>query len=319
MDTILKNAVQSLQIGIEDFESPDKRRVLSSVRNISAGMLLLFKEKLRELSPSDSDEVLLKSRVTFKRDADGGMRAVGTGKKTVDFQEIQHRLKSLEVKVDWPRAQRVVDYRNELEHYSTAGTVKVLKEILAESFFVIDSFIRTHLGQDPVTLLGAQAWAVLRTNADVFEALKAACSLEQGKIAWPNEVYEGLAKELACCHCTSHLIIPENPEERVPQSLEYACRECGERMEYGDIAEAAVHEYCFADNYMAMTDGGEPASEHCGECGRTTFIVDLGACVACGETRSYSNCLRCGASLSGDEQDLGGLCGYCAHLSFKDD
>ena len=37
MDTILKNAVQSLQIGIEDFESADERRVLSSVRNVTAG------------------------------------------------------------------------------------------------------------------------------------------------------------------------------------------------------------------------------------------------------------------------------------------
>lgn len=319
MDTILKNAVQSLQIGIEDFGSPDKRRVLSSVRNISAGMLLLFKEKLRELSPPDSDEVLLKSRVTFKRNADSSMQAVGIGKKTVDFQEIQDRLKSLDVIVDWQRAKRVVDYRNELEHYSTAKTVKVLKEVLAESFFVIDSFIRTHLGHDPVTLLGAQAWSVLKTNAEVYEALEAACVVEQNKIVWPNEVYGALAEKLACCHCTSHLIVPENSEEEVPQSLEYTCKECGERMEYADMAEAAVHEYCFADNYIAMTDGGEPASGHCGECGRATFIVELDVCVACGEARTYAACLRCGDSLSGDEQCFGGLCGYCAHMSFKDD
>jgi hypothetical protein len=62
MKTILENAVSSIQIGIEDYQSNDPRRVLSVVRNLSAGVLLLFKEKLRQLSPDGSDEVLIKQR-----------------------------------------------------------------------------------------------------------------------------------------------------------------------------------------------------------------------------------------------------------------
>jgi hypothetical protein len=60
MHTILENAVQSLQIGIEDYQSTDQRRTLSAVRNITAGVLLLFKEKLRQLSPPNSNDVLIK-------------------------------------------------------------------------------------------------------------------------------------------------------------------------------------------------------------------------------------------------------------------
>lgn len=63
MDTLLNNAISSIQIGIEDYESEDERRVLSAVRNLTAGILLLFKEKLSELSPGDSNEVLLKQQI----------------------------------------------------------------------------------------------------------------------------------------------------------------------------------------------------------------------------------------------------------------
>ena len=44
MDSLLTNAVQSIQIGIEDFSSTDPRRILSTVRNLYAGILLLLKE-----------------------------------------------------------------------------------------------------------------------------------------------------------------------------------------------------------------------------------------------------------------------------------
>jgi hypothetical protein len=35
VDSLLTNAVQSIQIGIEDFGSTDSRRILSTVRNLS--------------------------------------------------------------------------------------------------------------------------------------------------------------------------------------------------------------------------------------------------------------------------------------------
>jgi hypothetical protein len=51
VETILKNAVQSIQIGLEDYRDTDARRLLSAVRNFQAGILLLCKEQLRRLSP----------------------------------------------------------------------------------------------------------------------------------------------------------------------------------------------------------------------------------------------------------------------------
>jgi hypothetical protein len=60
MHTILDNAVESIQIGIEDYRSNDPRRLVSAVRNVHAGILLLCKEKLRRLSPPGSEEMLIK-------------------------------------------------------------------------------------------------------------------------------------------------------------------------------------------------------------------------------------------------------------------
>jgi hypothetical protein len=36
--SILQNSIDSIQVGIEDYENPDDRRSVSAVRNISAGM-----------------------------------------------------------------------------------------------------------------------------------------------------------------------------------------------------------------------------------------------------------------------------------------
>lgn len=52
--SIIQNAIDSIQIGVEDFQSDDDRRSVSAVRNIAAGILLLYKEKLCQLSPSDN-------------------------------------------------------------------------------------------------------------------------------------------------------------------------------------------------------------------------------------------------------------------------
>src|SRR4051794_21146651 len=93
--SILANAVSSIQIGIEDYKSSDARRALSAVRNITAGVLLLFKEKLRQLSPDGSDEVLIKEKIAPAQTQGGAVRFVGKGKRTVATVEIQERFQSL--------------------------------------------------------------------------------------------------------------------------------------------------------------------------------------------------------------------------------
>ena len=61
--SIIQNAIDSIQIGVEDFQSVDDRRSVSAVRNIAAGILLLYKEKLCQLSPDDNKELLIKQNI----------------------------------------------------------------------------------------------------------------------------------------------------------------------------------------------------------------------------------------------------------------
>ncbi len=60
VNTLLNNAVISIRLGVEDFQKlkENPNRVISAVRNIYAGVLLLFKEKLYRLSPQGSNEIL---------------------------------------------------------------------------------------------------------------------------------------------------------------------------------------------------------------------------------------------------------------------
>ena len=61
--SILQNAIDSIVLGLEDFESSDHKRIISCVRNLFAGILLLFKYKLVLLSLPDSNEVLIKQEI----------------------------------------------------------------------------------------------------------------------------------------------------------------------------------------------------------------------------------------------------------------
>ena len=128
---------------------PRTRRILSAVRNLSSGALLLFKEKLRKLSPSDSDEVLLKQKIKpTKNDAD--VVFVGCGKKTVDVQDIKERFSGLEIDVDWARVEKIIKARNDIEHYCTKESTGRLKELIANSFVIIRSFLASELELKPI-------------------------------------------------------------------------------------------------------------------------------------------------------------------------
>lgn len=116
---ILENAVDSIQLGVEDLESSDNRRILSAVRNITAGVLLLFKEKLRQLSPPDSKEVLLMQQIRIQR-SEKSLMFIGTGSKTVDVQQIRERFSDLQVSTNWRLVDAIVRARNDVEHKATS-------------------------------------------------------------------------------------------------------------------------------------------------------------------------------------------------------
>ncbi len=116
---IFENAISSIQMALEDYSTGAENRLLSAARNLHAGLLLLYKAKLSELSPTGTDDVLIKKRALPKRVPGGGIMFVGDGRNTVDVQEIKERFKSLDIKTDWARFEKINTLRNDIEHHFT--------------------------------------------------------------------------------------------------------------------------------------------------------------------------------------------------------
>jgi hypothetical protein len=186
MNTILTNAVQSIQIGIEDYQSTDPRRVLSATRNITAGVLLLFKEKLRQLSPADSDEVLIKERVQPQFDG-GKVVFKGKGDKTVDVWQIKERFKSLNITADLTNLEKVIAIRNKIEHYYADESAGAVKALVASSFLIIRDFVTMELDCEPVDLLGVDTWNELLAVGEVYEKERQECKKAIEAIEWNTE------------------------------------------------------------------------------------------------------------------------------------
>lgn len=319
MDTILKNAVASLQIGIEDYLSEDERRSLSSVRNLTAGILLLFKEKLRQLSPEGSDEVLIKKSLRPVRNTGQGLTFLGEGKKTVDVQEIKERFKSLGVVADFARLDEVIRLRNEIEHYRTSVTAAAMREVLAKSFLVVRDFIARELDEDPAGLLGEDTWSTMLAKGEVYERELAECQAAMDAVHWSSADGQRIARHIRCERCESELMKPVDAEVENPSHLIFHCASCGYDSKFDDVIEAAVGDCYVGESYLAMTKGGEVPVGICPDCIRETFIVADGRCIACGGQLHFTRCAICGEGLGPDDQDNNGLCSYHAWQADKDD
>jgi len=318
MNTIFANAVQSIQIGVEDFQSSDPRRVLSAIRNITAGILLLFKEKLRVLSPSDSDEVLIKQRVQPEFDANGNVVFKGNGKKTVDVLQIEERFSSLNIETDWKRFKKVVGIRNDIEHYCTTQSTDRLKELVADSFIIIRDFVSSQLGYEPLTILGEQTWNVLLEVAEVYQRELDECQEAIDAVDWDSDAMSDMSNHMRCPKCHSALVKPIDPDTGSSHSIEFLCSSCGHVTVVEEMAEDALAE-CFArELYAAMKDGEPSPIGTCHECGRETFILQEEICAACGGSLEYYECAICGEILGPDDQDGDGLCSYHQYQAMKD-
>lgn len=319
MNTILTNAVASIQIGVEDFQSNDPRRVLSAMRNITAGILLLFKEKLRQRSPPNSHDLLIMADSKPTELSDGTVVMVGAGKKTVNVNQIKQRFSALKIEVDWNRVGKIVGARNEVEHFKSDHSEARLKELINDAFIVMSTFIEKELGQHPLQLLGGETWNVILEQARFQQEQEALCMMDMDKVDWPHQACEELAADLRCEKCGSSLLKPKDSNNYEPPDLQLECVECGHMSVWGKIIEAAVDDRYGVEAYIAMTDGGDMPVMDCHNCGASAFICEYGACANCGAELNYTNCALCDVPLTTDEQYQDGLCGYHYHVANKDD
>lgn len=312
-----QNAIEAIELGVEDFKlsNQDPRRLASAVRNLTAGVLLLLKEKLRRLSPPGSNDVLIMERIEFANGPAGGISSIGSGKKTVDVDGIKKRYKQLGLRLDEARLQRLVDIRNDVEHrHSTKPTAEV-QAAIAASFWLVTDTLKHHLGQDPAQELDADVWGTMVTEAETFQKLADECATSRSAVgAFACPAAEEILPAIECPDCNSSLMKCLGDDYL---DLTFRCLVCGEESPLHSVVVEAVAAVFAAHDYARVKDGDEPAIVNCPDCAERAFHLEEDTCLACGASRQYQECTRCSATLSVEEQDDGGLCSYCAHIWHK--
>ncbi|WP_312905145.1 hypothetical protein [Stutzerimonas nitrititolerans] len=320
-----ENALTSIRLGVEDFErcrhpGGDPARALSAIRNLFAGVLLLFKYKIATCvdDPANAAALIFNPpEVLPHSDGEGGIAWVPVGKfkpTTIDVGTIQKRFEAFEIDVDWDVIEKLQACRNHLEHLHPAHTLGEVAEFVAELFPVLRDFIQTELEESPAAILG-DAWQLMLLHHNFFVDTTKRCE-EAWSEAYVPEGMEPWLKESKCPECGSTLLAPaqENLDagdsvERNDDRFKATCIACG----YTDlVAPLMVGALENAHSYDPR-DGGEASLEGCNQCGRGAFLIYEQSCLWCAAELEYTECEMCEERLGQEDQHNGGLCSYHAH------
>ena len=313
---LLTNAIESIQVGVEDWQAGTRPRILSAVRNIHAGILLLFKEALLRESPDESNEVLVKAISRPVRDENGGVRHVGVGRKTVNTRQIQDRFSSLGITTDWKRFLEIAQLRNDIEHYYADVTSDSVIDLIPNAFILIRAFIRSELDEDPQELLGQKAWdAMLRAEA-VYRVERAACDEALAATEWGTDALLNGVRLLRCAKCGSDLLTPTS--HSAIDDMQLACRNCASVEDASEFVPRALSNALELERFFAFDDGDDDPVAVCPSCGSEAYILSEDRCAHCGDSVERE-CSRCGTTIPGSELGSSPLCGYCEHMMSKDD
>lgn len=316
---ILDNAIAAIELGVEDYKLSEKdpRRIQSAVRNIFAGILLLFKSKLAELS-RDNDESLLKQKV-LPIQKDGKIEWVGEGKKTVDVQQIKERFLSLNISVDWKRLNNLQDYRNNIEHYYDRNScnLKAVGSYIASSFLIICDFVGTYLKKDPKKIFDDKVWRVFIIENDVFEKELETKINSFKSLLWFSEIVCDICTSFHCSVCGSEIIVAHafSSKNQEARKAEFECRACSKRYSYETMIKELTSSM-FQGNILVKDDIAYDFIDICPECGEQTYDTMMEICYLCGASNEYT-CGRCGDPVPKEEissYEETGMCGYCTHM-----
>ncbi len=309
---LLTNATSSIRLGVEDFLAGSSDRMLSAVRNIHAGVLLLYKEALRRKSPDDSNDVLVKAQMRPKLDSSGILTFVGFGKKTVDIGQIKERFSGLGIQTDWALLDKITAARNDLEHYVPNHSQAALQGLMTNAFTIIRDFVTKELGEDPLQLLGEATWKAMLDVSTVYEEERASCEAAREAIDWESDALEEGVAELSCRDCGSDLLRPTNLNNEI--LLE--CSRCGSADSREAYVPRAIKLALEGDAYSAMKDGGDDPYASCPECGADAYVMSERRCALC-HAEAQHDCERCGSDIPASEMGSSPMCGYCQYMYEK--
>lgn len=189
MRNVLENAKFSIQLGIEDYQLSikDKKRRISAIRNIYAGLLILYKYKLIECSPNDEPFKYIDASPKY-------LDNNNLPNKTVNFNDIKRVFKQLDIEVSKEHEQKLKNinkHRNDIEHLKIPEE-EFLIAVLNDSFVLLDEFYSFHINGDGGLshFIGENLYQVFLNNKTVFDNKKTKCINSFYGVSFPNKEIE---------------------------------------------------------------------------------------------------------------------------------
>ena len=276
---LLTNAIESIQVGVEDYQLGTRPRLLSAVRNIHAGILLLFKDALREVSPPDSNNALMMAIIAASRSGTiNKVSFVGVGSRTATVRQIEERFNALGIKADWERFGRINCTRNEVEHLFPQLDQKGLRGLISDSFIVVRNFIRDELYLNPSDVLGQKTWQAMLEVDAVYEKEKRECDEAITNTNWKSVVIKSGVQKMACPKCGSGLL---EPFEDSDCEVWLECRSCASNFAPMAYVPWAVMTELAVEEIEASRHGGDRLYNDCPSCGQRAYVVEEKRCAFC--------------------------------------
>ena len=304
MEKIIDNGLKAVRVGLDDYEiaqkTNDDARLASAVRNVYAGILILAKGKLYELSPPETPGILihvLRPKLENRR-----IKLKPVDRQTIGYEEIKKRFKHFNLALDWSGIDRIRKIRNDLEHFYHQGPKATVQEALADALVAIRRLLAL-LCLDPVNDLGEKYWAILLSNEELFKSELEVCRESYALVSWINHTAAAASEYLSCDCCHSRLIQQADRQNRSQATIHAICVACGAESNIKALMEHAVGKKYFHELYETQTRGGRPPVVRCSYCRHYALVVKENECAACGNTLASDTswCEICDNPLSPEE------------------
>ncbi len=317
MRNLFENAIQSIRLGVEDYQAGEAARALSAVRNFYAGLLLLAKEVLVRQAPNAGESEIIAADYKPVPDDSGGVKYEPQSKRTIDLATIGRRFRDFGISIDQKALKELSEIRNDIEHLYSQEPYDSVRQALAKAFPVAAELFRL-AREEPRKVIG-EAWETMLEVRAVYEQELQACRSTFEKVEWLTPILEDVPRK--CLKCQSDLVEQKNPKNREQEEAEARCRSCGASISAELLIENSLIEHFRGESYIAMTDGDGAPLQFCPDCGLTTYVLseEPVGCVWCGCV--LGECIFCATGLAPDNVDLEdhSQCSYCGYLLAKDD
>ena len=303
MSKLFDNAVQSIKLGLEDYQANDPTRTLSAIRNFYAGLLLLAKEVLvRKVPDADEWELIAASYKPVPNDSEG-IKYVPRGKISIDLRGIGERFKDFGLRIDEAALRKIGRIRNDVEHRFPTKKDDSMRLLIAEAFPVAYQLFR-QAGEAPHLVL-EDAWGTMLTERTIYKKEQKECSKTFDKIEWVSDILSTV--HLVCPECQSDLVAQRDSGNTNKQKINAECRSC----------DATFNAERLIENMAIHLEIGHKTLHTCPECSLATYIVnddgeaDVG-CIWC--ECKLGNCDVCESKLTPDDiGDRNDRCLYCEY------